>query len=80
MLDPGPASLALEAMDMAARLYKIRRWTEEGDRLLRSMSSSGKSLALITAKLRRPIRHIKGRATDLGIGLPGTDIGKRKRR
>jgi hypothetical protein len=65
---------------MAARLYDIRRWTEEEDDLLRFMSSSGKSLTLITAKLKRPMRHIKGRACDLGIGLPGTDIGKRKRR
>jgi hypothetical protein len=65
---------------MAARLYDTRRWTEEEDRLLRSMSASGKSLTLITAKLKRPIRHIKGRANDLGIGLPGTDIGKRRRR
>lgn len=65
---------------MSARLYVTRRWTEEEDSLLRSMSSSGKSLTLITAKLKRPIRHIKGRATDLGIGLPGTEIGKRKHR
>lgn len=67
-------------MDMAARLYDARRWTEEEDNLFRSMSSSWKSLTLMTAKLKRPIRIIKFRAADLGIGLPGTDIGKRKRR
>ena len=65
---------------MAARLYDIRRWTEEEDSLLRSMSEAGKSLTLMTVKLKRPMLHIKGRAQDLGICIPGTDIGKRKRR
>jgi len=29
---------------MAARLYNTERWTEEDDRLLRTMSETGKSL------------------------------------
>ena len=65
---------------MAARLYDIQRWTAEEDELLRSMSESGKSLTLMTVKLKRPMHHIRGRAQALGIGIPGTDVGKRKRR
>jgi hypothetical protein len=65
---------------MAARLYNTERWTEEDDRLLRTMSETGKSLTLMTARLKRPMTAIKARAEDLGIGIAGTDIGKRKRR
>jgi hypothetical protein len=64
---------------MSARLYHNKRWTEQDDQLLRSMSDDGKSLTLMTAKLKRPMAHIKARAVDLGIGIPGTDIGKRPR-
>jgi hypothetical protein len=65
---------------MAARPYNTERWTEEDDRLLRTMSETGKSLTLMTARLKRPMTAIKARAEDLGIGIAGTDIGKRKRR
>ena len=65
---------------MAARLYNTERWTEEDDRLLRTMSETGKSLTLMTARLKRPMTAIRARAEDLGIGIAGTDIGKRKRR
>jgi hypothetical protein len=44
------------------------------------MSESGKSLTLITAKLKRSMASIKVRATDLGIPIAGTDISLRKRR
>jgi hypothetical protein len=64
---------------MSARIYNNERWTEEDDRLLRSMSEAGKSLTLMTVKLKRPMAHIKARAMDMGIGIPGTDIGKRRR-
>jgi hypothetical protein len=78
--ETGPASLAIEATMMAARLYNTERWTEEDDRLLRTMSETGKSLTLMTARLKRPMTAIKARAEDLGICIAGTDIGKRKRR
>jgi hypothetical protein len=72
--------LAIEATMMAARLYNIERWTEEDDRLLRTMSETGKSLTLMTARLKRPMTAIRARAEDLGLCIAGTDIGKRKRR
>jgi hypothetical protein len=65
---------------MSARLYHNERWTEEDDDLLRSMSETGKSLTLMTVKLRRPMAHIRARAIDLGIGIAGTEIGKRRKR
>lgn len=65
---------------MAARIYQNTRWTEEDDNLLRSMSQSGKSLTLMTAKLKRPMLSIKSRAEDLGINIPGTGTGQRRRR
>jgi len=65
---------------MSARLYNIQRWSEEDDALLRSMCASGKSLTLLTVKLKRPMAHIKARATDLGINIPGTEIAKRRRK
>ena len=37
---------------MAARLYNTERWTEEDDRLLRTMSETEKSLTLMTARLK----------------------------
>jgi hypothetical protein len=76
----GPASLASEATTMAARLYHNERWTDEDDRLLRTMSETGKSLTLMTVKLGRPMASIKARAEDLGIGIPGTGIGQRRKR
>ena len=36
---------------MSARLYHNKRWSEEDDNLLRSMSQAGKSLTLMTVKL-----------------------------
>jgi len=72
--------MALEAMTMAARLYDQQRWTQEEDDLLRSMSAAGKSLTLMTAKLKRPMNHIKARAHDLGVGIRGTEISMRPRR
>lgn len=72
--------MAIEATMMAARLYNIERWTEEDDRLLRTMSETGKSLTLMTARLKRPMTAIRARAEDLGLCIAGTDIGKRKRR
>lgn len=65
---------------MAARLYHNQRWSEDDDRLLRTMSESGKSLTLMTAKLKRPMSSIRARAEDLGLGIAGTEIGRRKRR
>jgi hypothetical protein len=78
--EPGLASLASEATNMAARLYDNQRWTEDDDRLLRTMCDSGKSLTLITAKLKRPMTSIRARAEDLHINIPGTQIAKRRRR
>jgi hypothetical protein len=75
-----PASLALEATQMSARLYHTRRWSEEDDKLLCSMSRAGKSLTLMTVKLNRPMASIRARAEDLGLGIAGTEIGRRKRR
>jgi hypothetical protein len=65
---------------MAARIYHNQRWSEEDDRLLRSMSEAGESLTLMTAKLKRPMASIKARAEDLHIGIPGTEIGTRRKR
>jgi len=68
----------LEATTMS-RLYYTQRWTAEDEALLRAMSAAGKSLTLMTVKLNRPMAQIKSRAVDLGIGIPGTEIGKRRR-
>ena len=64
---------------MPARLHSSDRWTEEDDEQLRSMSQTGKSITLMTVKLKRPMARIKSRASELGIGIPGTEIGTRKR-
>jgi hypothetical protein len=80
ILNLGPASLASAAIKMSARIYHNRRWSEEDDKLLRRMSEAGKSLTLMTVKLNRPMSSIKARAEDLGIGIAGTEIGRRKRR
>lgn len=50
-----------------------RFWTEEDDNLLRAMAAAGKSLTLMTVKLRRPMRAIRARAQDLHIPLRGED-------
>jgi hypothetical protein len=60
---------------MATRTYDKARWSEEDDRLLKSMSEAGMSLTLIIVKLRRPIASIRSRAHEMGIHLPGTRIG-----
>jgi hypothetical protein len=75
-LKTGPASLALEATMMAVRLWNIQRWSEEDDKLLRSMSKSGKSLTLMVVKLNRSMTSIKSRAQDIGVTIPGTEICK----
>jgi hypothetical protein len=65
---------------MPARLYNNQRWTDADDQLLRSMCTSGKSLTLITAKLKRPMNAIRARAEDLHINIPGTGIAMRRKR
>jgi len=65
---------------MAMRLYHTERWSEEDDRLLRTMSKTGKSFTLMAARLKRPMSAIRARAEDLGLGIAGTEIGKRTRR
>jgi hypothetical protein len=67
-------------MMMSTPQSRTLRWSEEDDRLLRAMSEAGKSLTLMTVKLNRPMASIKARAADLGIAIPGTEIGKRKHR
>jgi hypothetical protein len=62
------------------RQNRGRQWSDEDDNLLRSMSRAGKSLTLMTVKLNRPMASIRARAQDLGIRIPGTEIGRRKRR
>jgi hypothetical protein len=80
ILGTWPASLALDATVMAARLYDIRRWTEDEDKLLQTMCDAGKSFPLIIAKLKRPMTSIRARAEDLHIRIPGTGMGTRGRR
>jgi hypothetical protein len=65
---------------MSTPQIRNARWSEADDRLLRAMSEAGKSLTLMTVKLNRPMASIKARAADLGIAIPGTEIGKRKHR
>jgi hypothetical protein len=65
---------------MPARIYNHERWSDEDDNLLRAMCESGKSLTLITAKLKRPMNSIKARAEDLHLNIPGTGIGLRRKR
>ncbi len=65
---------------MATRTYNHERWSDDDDRLLRSMSETGKSLTLMIVKLKRPIASIRSRAIELGINLPGTRIGLRRKR
>jgi len=59
--------------------FRGERWSAEDDQLLRTMSEAGKSLTLITAKLKRPMAAIKARAEDLRIHIPGTGIGLRRK-
>ena len=63
--------VGLTTLAMTNRSFRL--WTEDEDNLLRSMAAAGKSITLMTAKLGRPIRHIKARAHDLHIALPGAD-------
>lgn len=65
---------------MATRTNNHERWSEDDDRLLRSMSETGKSLTLMIVKLKRPIASIRSRAIELGVNLPGTRIGLRRKR
>ncbi len=64
---------------MAVRTYNHERWSEDDDKLLRAMSESGKSVTLMIVKLKRPIASIRSRAIELGIQLPGTRIGLRRK-
>ena len=48
------------------------------DELLRTMSEAGKSITLMTVRLNRPIASIKARDADIGVGIPGTEIGRRE--
>ncbi len=47
--------------------------------MTRRMSAAGKSITLITVKLKRPIASNKARAADLHINLPGTEMGNRRK-
>ena len=43
---------------------QYERWTEEDDDLLRTMLAAGKSITLLTVKLKRPIAALRrGRRT-----------------
>lgn len=64
---------------MAVRTYNHQRWSEDDDELLRTMTATGKSLTLMIVKLKRPIASIRSRAIELGICLPGTRIGLRRK-
>ena len=65
---------------MAGRIYQHDPWTADDDKLLRAMCEAGKSITLLTVKLKRPMTSIKARAEDLGINIPGTGIGTRRKR
>jgi hypothetical protein len=75
----GPASLATEATTMATRLYTQAHWSAEDDQMLRSMAEAGKSLTLMTVKLKKPMNSIRSRAQALQINIPGTNIGRKRR-
>ena len=64
---------------MFSRKTRHERWSAEDDELLREMSHAGKSITLMTVKLNRSIASIKARAADIGVGIPGTEIGRRRR-
>jgi hypothetical protein len=64
---------------MTERNYRNQRWSEEEIRLLCQMAASGKSLTLMTAKLKRPMASILARAADLHICISGTSIGNRRK-
>jgi hypothetical protein len=69
--DAWPSLIGLKTLAMTKR--NCRFWTEDDDKLLRSMAAAGKSITLMTVKLGRPIRVIKSRAQELHIALPGED-------
>jgi hypothetical protein len=64
---------------MASRTYHHERWSVDDDQLLRSMSEAGKSLTLMTARLKKPMASIRSRAEELSIPIPGTRIGLRRK-
>jgi len=64
---------------MFIRKNRHERWSEKDDELLRTMSEAGKSITLMTVKLNRPIASIKASAADIGVGIPGTEIGRRSK-
>ena len=47
--------------------------------MLRSMAEAGKSLTLMTVKLKNPMNSIRSRAQALQINVPGTNIGRNRR-
>lgn len=61
---------------MFSRKNRLEPWSAEDDELLRAMSHAGKSITLMTVKLNRPIASIKARASDIGVSIPGTRIGR----
>jgi hypothetical protein len=69
--DAWPSLIGRKTLAMTKR--NCRFWTEDDDKLLRSMAAAGKSITLMTVKLGRPIRVIKSRAQELHIALPGED-------
>jgi hypothetical protein len=64
---------------MFTRKNRHERWSERDDELLRTMSEAGKSITLMTVKLNRPIASIEARAADIGVGISGTEIGRRSK-
>ena len=64
---------------MFTRKARHEPWSAEDDELLRVMSQAGKSITLMTVKLDRPIASIKTRAANIGVGIPGTQIGRRSK-
>ena len=69
-----------EAFKMADRIYHNERWSKDDDELLRKMSSAGKSITLMIVKLKKPMTSIRARAEDLNVPIPGTGIGRRRKR
>lgn len=64
---------------MFTRRARHEPWSAKDDELLRTMSHAGKSITLMTVKLNRPIASIKARAADIGVGIPGTRIGRQSK-
>lgn len=63
---------------MATRLYTQTHWSAEDDQMLRSLAEAGKSLTLMTVKLKKPMNSICSRAQALQVNIAGTNIGKKR--